>query len=512
MAFETHAKLILEAIAKTTDIKKVRNQLKGVGKEAQKQGVAFAGVSKAMQRQGVAGKELSAKLRHLSKNMGNYGIHLQRNGIFIDNLTRKKMHYDAVAKKVLQTTKQTARTVAKTGPEQVANVNNVTQALKAQGMQAFKIKQGINSLTNNWRATGVQLNKNNQFIDANTQGTMQLGDVQKKVGKHGSKPFRGELLSLMFVAMQLSATFGGMIRSVLQMTGIFDMFRGILASILLPILMPLIAKWLPKFLDWLKDKEHRKFLGHLIIFAAALGTILTLGAQLGLLVTGFGGMGSLFGMLAKGATTFGGKIGMVLSRLFGAFIVVWGVFRIFSGWLEGDWWKIVSGVLLAVAGIVAFVMGGWIPALIAGLVAVLVWLGDRFKWVRNVIMASVYAVIAPFLVLYDIVKSVGELIKGIFTGDFSGVGFKATTGMFKNFFGLAEGGIVTKPTLAMVGEAGPEAVVPLSKGGEAGMNMGAINYNPTINVNTTGSDVDVDRLVNIINEKLYDDLRRTGIR
>lgn len=33
---------------------------------------------------------------------------------------------------------------------------------------------------------------------------------------------------------------------------------------------------------------------------------------------------------------------------------------------------------------------------------------------------------------------------------------------------LAEGGIVTGPTLAMIGEKGPEAVVPLGKGG-AGM-------------------------------------------
>jgi hypothetical protein len=30
---------------------------------------------------------------------------------------------------------------------------------------------------------------------------------------------------------------------------------------------------------------------------------------------------------------------------------------------------------------------------------------------------------------------------------------------------LAQGGIVTRPTLALIGEAGPEAVVPLSKGG-----------------------------------------------
>ena len=34
--------------------------------------------------------------------------------------------------------------------------------------------------------------------------------------------------------------------------------------------------------------------------------------------------------------------------------------------------------------------------------------------------------------------------------------------------GLAHGGIVTKPTFAMIGEAGPEAVIPLSKSGQFG--------------------------------------------
>jgi hypothetical protein len=35
-------------------------------------------------------------------------------------------------------------------------------------------------------------------------------------------------------------------------------------------------------------------------------------------------------------------------------------------------------------------------------------------------------------------------------------------------YGLAAGGVVTSPTIAMIGEAGPEAVVPLSKGGGGG--------------------------------------------
>jgi len=42
---------------------------------------------------------------------------------------------------------------------------------------------------------------------------------------------------------------------------------------------------------------------------------------------------------------------------------------------------------------------------------------------------------------------------------------------------LAEGGIVTEPTIAMIGEAGPEAVVPLSGGSAGGINITVENMN-----------------------------------
>jgi hypothetical protein len=48
---------------------------------------------------------------------------------------------------------------------------------------------------------------------------------------------------------------------------------------------------------------------------------------------------------------------------------------------------------------------------------------------------------------------------------------------------LATGGIVTRPTLAVVGEAGPEAVIPLNRAGSMGMGGGGM----TINI-TTGAD------------------------
>jgi hypothetical protein len=44
-----------------------------------------------------------------------------------------------------------------------------------------------------------------------------------------------------------------------------------------------------------------------------------------------------------------------------------------------------------------------------------------------------------------------------------------------------EGGIVTRPTLAMVGEAGPEAIVPVGAGGGGGLNIGTLNIvNPVL--------------------------------
>ena len=64
---------------------------------------------------------------------------------------------------------------------------------------------------------------------------------------------------------------------------------------------------------------------------------------------------------------------------------------------------------------------------------------------------------------------------------------------------LADGGIVTGPTLAMIGERGPEAVIPLNRG-----NLG----NVTVNVYSTLADATLpDKLVNALRQ--YN--RRSGV-
>ena len=70
---------------------------------------------------------------------------------------------------------------------------------------------------------------------------------------------------------------------------------------------------------------------------------------------------------------------------------------------------------------------------------------------------------------------------------------------------LAKGGIVTRPTLAMIGESGPEAVIPLGRGGGGG------SMNVTVNI-AEGAVVGVDDLTDTIAQTVRDVAERGGFR
>jgi hypothetical protein len=80
------------------------------------------------------------------------------------------------------------------------------------------------------------------------------------------------------------------------------------------------------------------------------------------------------------------------------------------------------------------------------------------------------------------------------------------SGVAGRIAGLAEGGIVTRPTLAMVGEGGePEAVIPLSKMGQFGGGGGGVNI-------TINGAIDPEATARQIRRILEDSERRTGAR
>ena len=73
-------------------------------------------------------------------------------------------------------------------------------------------------------------------------------------------------------------------------------------------------------------------------------------------------------------------------------------------------------------------------------------------------------------------------------------------GMLLGSVALADGGIVTQPTLATIGESGAEAVIPLDKMGSMGT---------TIQVNVAGSVISEGQLQSVIQDALYN-LNRSG--
>jgi hypothetical protein len=97
-----------------------------------------------------------------------------------------------------------------------------------------------------------------------------------------------------------------------------------------------------------------------------------------------------------------------------------------------------------------------------------------------------------------------EALKGT-GGKYTGFAKGVTMAQIEAAVGLANGGIVRRPTLAMIGEKGPEAVVPLGRGG----GMGSINV--TVNV-AEGAIVGVDDLQDTIAQTVRDTAERGGFR
>ena len=89
------------------------------------------------------------------------------------------------------------------------------------------------------------------------------------------------------------------------------------------------------------------------------------------------------------------------------------------------------------------------------------------------------------------IVGMGQIMKSPTPGGVDAIGAplppKATGGLF----GLASGGIVSRPTVAMVGEAGPEAVIPLSRGG----------IGDTFNITVMGNVWETGNLVDMLREE-----------
>ena len=166
---------------------------------------------------------------------------------------------------------------------------------------------------------------------------------------------------------------------------------------------------------------------------------------------------------------------------------------ILSGQLNAAWLISIARIALLSTwqGIVTAAQWAWNVAMsanpigliiiaVAGLVAGLIALTGHWGTVRNAAVSAIQPVI-------DVVKSLVEWM-----GKLPGVSSLKNIAKNLHIPGFAQGGIVTKPTLAMIGEGGePEAVVPLSKMSSMGRSSVINIYG---NISTQNGTKDIESL------------------
>jgi hypothetical protein len=117
-----------------------------------------------------------------------------------------------------------------------------------------------------------------------------------------------------------------------------------------------------------------------------------------------------------------------------------------------------------------------------GLIAAAYFRFDGFRkvvdTVFNAMKVGVALAIGNFQMLLSVVKGIFNGIGSAWNNTFGKISFKipnipglpgrGTEVKFPKIPALADGGIVTGPTLALIGEAGPEAVIPLDRAGSMG--------------------------------------------
>ena len=137
---------------------------------------------------------------------------------------------------------------------------------------------------------------------------------------------------------------------------------------------------------------------------------------------------------------------------------------------------IVIGVIALIAGLaIAYKKFEGFRNIVDGVFGAIKW------WITNIVIPQFNLMLTVFKTIFNGIASVWNNTIGKFSFTVPswvpGIGGKGFS--MPDIPMLADGGIVTSPTLAIIGERGPEAVIPLT-GRNAGAGMGTTNV--TINV------------------------------
>jgi hypothetical protein len=375
---------------------------------------------------------------------------------------------------------------------------------------------------------------------------------------HGMRGFRMELLSVMFFTQQLAQGMWGLLQPAMDTVGIFDILTAMWEILFLPVAMALLDILMPIF-DWFTSLPEgvQMAIGVLVLIAAVvftvIGALAALGLGLGgliialpLLIALFGVVAAVIGIIAvpiliiialliifyiawknntEGINKALQGLWDVFDSIFGGIIkIVQGVIEFFQAIFSGDTNKAFEALKKIAKGAIDLIIG-WFYGLPIAIINVLVQIGiGLLNWAVKMpgFFLDLGSKIVKFLAegigsagsyianaLWNVIpepfrgwmKGAVGFASGLVGGAVQGIG-----DWWNSINGMAEGGIVTRPTLTMVGERGPEAVIPLSS---MGTTQGhTIYFNPYVTINVSEvSPVDMDEITKNLSDRWISDLR-----
>jgi hypothetical protein len=211
--------------------------------------------------------------------------------------------------------------------------------------------------------------------------------------------------------------------------------------------------------------------------------------------------------------------GIAVEAIGTAFEKVWDAIKFVFDWAV-DHWPLLLAVITGPFGLAVLAVVTFKDQIIGFLGNLIGWIGTAFKTVLDLILWPFKKawegivlfkdmVITVFNGLKDLAGSIFDKVGGAFKGVINAVisglegglnfaikglniildGIDKAAGPWVNFGEipnvklprLAEGGIVSSPTVALIGESGPEAVIPLDK-------LGKMGQGNTINITVTSAD------------------------
>jgi|GEM_PF-3459885 len=301
-----------------------------------------------------------------------------------------------------------------------------------------------------------------------------------------------QMQAVVVIAGVLVAAIGPVLMIVGSMATAISAIAGVFAAVSAPVLLvvaAIAAVVAILVLLWMKSEEFRDAVigAWNAIYAAIQGVVDNVKAKLD---ENRDAVDSLVNALSKVWEFLSGTLIPILASFYGKYLsTLVTVIGAVIGWLVqwvAMWVRVYSAIFQAGVAVVTFVQGAiaWFTQLVEFITGLPEKITSAASGMWSGIVDSFRSAINTIIGIWNAMSFTFPSFDGDWNGPLPGGGF--TVGGWTldtpDIPKLAAGGITTGPTLAMIGEAGQEAVIPLDRLGDLGGSGGGNTYNIALTV------------------------------